>query len=309
MAASSSALARTVRDNNASRDVGSPLTRTIIYVVLSIAAVCALIPFIWMGLTAIKDYGDAIALRFWPWPPLGDSRPAWGNFAEAIRRIGTDSVTGLPLFVRHFLNTVLVTAIVVIGVTLTACMAAYAFAQLEFPGKNLLFIAVLATLMVPDEVLLVPRAVMMYQNYLNWYNTYFALTIPFLVNAFGIFLLRQFFMQVPKDLFDAARIDGAGHLRYLTQVVVPLARPAILTVALFEFIWTWNEFKWTQLVTRDVDMRTVSVGLQGFLQGDGGSEPQLAMAVAVMVVVPVILLYLFTQSYFKEGIATSGLKG
>ena len=283
--------------------------KAIIYPVLILVSLAALMPFVWMFLTSIKDYGDALKITWWPWPPFGSSQPAWGNFNEAIRLIGVDTVTGLPLFVRQLLNTAFVTICVVIGTTFTSCLAAYAFAQLNFPGKNLVFVLVLVTLMIPDEVTLVPRAVMMYQNYLNWYNSYLALTVPFLASAFAIFLLRQFFMQIPKDFFDAAQIDGAGHLRYLSTIVVPLARPAILTTALLQFIWTWNEFKWTQLVTRDVDMRTVSVGLQGFLNSDGGAEPQLAMAVAVMVVIPVILLYLFTQQYFKEGITSSGVKG
>ena len=294
--------------NNASSQ--TPFSaKIIIYPVLILVSIGALLPFVWMFLTSIKDYGDAIKIDLWPWAPIGNSQPAWGNFNEAIQLIGTDTATGLPLFLRQILNTAFVTACVVVGTTVTSCMAAYAFAQLNFPGKNVVFVLVLITLMIPDEVTLVPRAVMMYQNYLNWYNSYLALIVPFLANAFGIFLLRQFFMQIPKDFFDAAQIDGAGHIRYLTTIVVPLARPAILTVALLEFIWTWNEFKWTQLVTRDVDMRTVSVGLQGFLNGDGGSQPQLAMAVAVMVVIPVVLLYLFTQQYFKEGITSSGVKG
>lgn len=283
--------------------------KLVIYPVLILVSLAALMPFVWMFLTSIKDYGDALKITWWPWPPFGNSQPTWGNYSEAIRLIGVDAVTGLPLFVRQLLNTAFVTLCVVVGTTFTSCLAAYAFAQLNFPGKNLVFVLVLVTLMIPDEVTLVPRAVMMYQNYLNWYNSYLALTVPFLASAFSIFLLRQFFMQIPKDFFDAAQIDGAGHLRYLSTIVVPLARPAILTTALLQFIWTWNEFKWTQLVTRDVDMRTVSVGLQGFLNSDGGAEPQLAMAVAVMVVIPVVLLYLFTQQYFKEGITSSGVKG
>jgi ABC-type glycerol-3-phosphate transport system permease component len=291
----------------------------IIYPALILIAFIALVPFLWMGLTSIKDYGDVISLKFWPWPPLGNSQPAWGNFARAIEIIGKDN-TGLEffgitlfkdgsLFLRQFFNTVFVTGVVVMGVVVTSCMAAYAFAQLQFPGKSILFVIVLATLMIPDDLTLVPRAVMMNKNYLNWYDSYRALTIPFLASAFGIFMLRQFFLQIPKDLFDAARIDGAGHIRYLLQVVVPLARPAILSVALFNFIWTWNEFKWTQLVTKDTNMRTFSVSLQSFLQGEGGAETQLAMAVALMVVIPVIMLYFFTQKYFTEGIATTGLKG
>ncbi len=280
-----------------------------IYVVLIIAAVAALIPFVWMLMTSVKTFGDTLSLTIWPWPPFGKSVPQFNNFGDAIRQIGVDRETGLPLFVRQFLNTSFVTAVIVVGVTTTSIMAAYAFANLEFPGKRVIFLIVLLTLMFPDDLTLIPRAVMMFKNYLDWYDSYLALTIPFIASAFGIFLVRQFMMQIPADLFDAARIDGAGHIRYLTQIVIPLARPAIVTVALFHFIWTWNEFKWTQLVTKDVNMRTVSVGMQDFLQGDGGTNAHLAMAVAVMVVLPIILLYLFTQKYFTEGITTTGLKG
>ena len=280
-----------------------------IYVVLTISAVAALIPFIWMLMTSVKTFGDTLSLTIWPWPPFGKSVPQFNNFGDAIRQIGVDRETGLPLFVRQFLNTSFVTAVIVVGVTTTSIMAAYAFANLEFPGKRVIFLVVLLTLMFPDDLTLIPRAVMMFKNYLDWYDSYLALTIPFIASAFGIFLVRQFMMQIPADLFDAAQIDGAGHIRYLTQIVIPLARPAIVTIALFHFIWTWNEFKWTQLVTKDVNMRTVSVGMQDFLQGDGGTNAHLAMAVAVMVVLPIILLYLFTQKYFTEGITTTGLKG
>lgn len=281
----------------------------LIYLVLIVVGVASLIPFLWMVMTSVKDYGDVVSLRLWPWPPLGNSTPRFDNFAEAIRLIGVDQDTGLPMFFRHVLNTALVTAIVITSSVITSVLAAYAFAQLEFPAKNVLFILVLATFMIPEELILVPRAVMMNKNYLNWYNTVPAMVAPFLVNAFGIFLIRQFFLQIPRDLYDAARIDGAGHMRYLTTIMIPLARPAILTLALLEFIWTWNEFRWIQLVTSSSNMRTVSVGLVGFLQTDGGAQTQLAMAVAVMVVLPVVVLYFFTQRYFTEGITTTGLKG
>ncbi len=281
----------------------------LIYLVLIVVGIISVVPFIWMLLTSIKDYGDVMSLRFWPWPPLGNSTPRFDNFAEAIRLIGVDRDTGLPMFFRHVLNTLLVTGIVVASSVATSVLAAYAFAQLQFPAKDVLFILVLATFMIPEELVLVPRAVMMNKNYLNWYNTIPAMVAPFLADAFGIFLIRQFFLQVPRELYDAARIDGAGHLRYLAMIMVPLAKPAIVTLALLEFIWTWNEFRWIQLVTASSNMRTVSVGLVGFLQTDGGSQTQLAMAVAVMVVLPIIILYLFTQRYFTEGITTTGLKG
>ena len=296
---------------DARRASGRPLgeVNPLIYLVLIIVGIASLIPFVWMVLTSVKDYGDVVSLRFWPWPPLGNSTPRFDNFAEAIRLIGVDRDTGLPMFFRHVLNTAAVTAIVIASSVTTSVLAAYAFAQLEFPAKNALFILVLATFMIPEELILVPRAVMMNKNYLNWYNTLPAMVAPFLANAFGIFLIRQFFLQIPRDLYDAARIDGAGHMRYLTLVMIPLARPAILTLALLEFIWTWNEFRWIQLVTSSSNMRTVSVGLVGFLQTDGGAQTQLAMAVAVMVVLPVVVLYFFTQRYFTEGITTTGLKG
>ena len=284
-------------------------TRWLLYAILIVIAIIALIPFAWMLLTSINDLGDVISLKVWPWPPLGNAVPQWNNYPDAIALIGTDPDTGMPMFFRQLLNTGFVTACVIIGVTVTSVMAAYAFALLNFPGKSVLFILVLATLMIPDDLTLIPRTVMMYKNYLNWYNSFAALTVPFLASAFGIFLIRQFFMQIPRDLFDAARIDGAGHIRYLLKIMVPLSRPAILTVALFNFIWTWNEFKWAQLVTRDNNMRMISVGLQNFLQGEGGTSTHLAMAVAAMVVAPILVVFFFTQKYFTEGITTTGIKG
>lgn len=311
----------------------------LLYVVLILVGVIALAPFVWMLLSSIKSFGDFsfvdfsnlknIGKSFWPWPPFGDSAPAFGNFAEAMDRIDRSSdyktLTGIPLFVRQFINTLGISVVTVFGVLTTSALAAYAFAMLEFPGRNVLFVIVLLTLMIPEELVLVPRVIMMYEPLtaeaaigqdilisliprLGWQNTAMALTIPFMTSAFAIFLLRQYFMQIPKELFDAARIDGAGHMRYLTTMMTPLAKPAIMTVGLLQFIGSWNEFKWTQLVTRTLEQRTLSVSLQNFLQTDGGAEGQLAMAVAVLIVVPIIILYFFTQQYFVEGVAKSGLK-
>lgn len=311
----------------------------LLYVVLIMVGVIALAPFVWMLLSSIKSFGDFsfvdfsnlknIGKSFWPWPPFGDSAPAFGNFAEAMDRIDRSSdyktLTGIPLFVRQFINTLGISVVTVFGVLTTSALAAYAFAMLEFPGRNILFVIVLITLMIPEELVLVPRVIMMYEPLtaeaaigqdilisliprLGWQNTAMALTIPFMTSAFAIFLLRQYFMQIPKELFDAARIDGAGHMRYLTTMMTPLAKPAIMTVGLLQFIGSWNEFKWTQLVTRTLEQRTLSVSLQNFLQTDGGAEGQLAMAVAVLIVVPIIILYFFTQQYFVEGVAKSGLK-
>ena len=219
----------------------------------------------------------------------------------------------VPVF-RYALNNIIVSVVIVSGVMITSVLAAYAFALMDLPGKNFLFLLLLATIMIPADLTIVPKAVMMYQlknpfGAGSWYNTYLALTIPFLASVFGIFLLRQFFMQIPRDLFDAALIDGSGHLRFLVKIVLPLSKPALVSVALINFIWAWDSFKWPLLVTRDSNMRVLATGLQSFLTGEGGTKVQLMMAFSAMVVVPVIVFYFFTQKYFTEGIQTTGLKG
>ncbi len=281
--------------------------RTGIYVVLTIGAIIAVIPFIYMLLSAVKSYGSIINNNFWPWWPLGTEAPQWSNFPDAIQTIGFDKQWGVPLFYRYFSNSAIVTLAIVIGTLFTSILAAYTFAFIKVPGRNILFMFILATLMIPNDLTLVPKLVMMYN--FKWYNTYLALTVPFMVSVFGIFLLRQFYQQIPKDLFDAALIDGAGHIRYLFSIVLPLSKPAVITVALLNFIWSWDSFKWPLLVTRNSNMRVLAVGLQQFLVGEGGTKEQLMMAFATMVVLPVLIFYFFTQRYFTEGIARTGIKG
>ncbi len=281
--------------------------RTGIYVVLTFGAIVAVIPFIYMLLSAVKSYGSIINNNFWPWWPLGTEAPQWSNFPDAIQTIGFDKQWGVPLFYRYFSNSAIVTLAIVVGTLFTSILAAYTFAFIKVPGRNILFMFILATLMIPNDLTLVPKLVMMYN--FKWYNTYLALTVPFMVSVFGIFLLRQFYQQIPKDLFDAALIDGAGHIRYLFSIVLPLSKPAVITVALLNFIWSWDSFKWPLLVTRNSNMRVLAVGLQQFLVGEGGTKVQLMMAFATMVVLPVLIFYFFTQKYFTEGIARTGIKG
>lgn len=286
---------------------GPSLSRVLTYAVLIVGAIIAAAPFVYMVLGSLKSYGSVITNRFWPWWPFGDEPVQWQNYSEAIETIGTDAQWGVPLFYRYLFNSVLVAAVTVAGTLATSIMAAYTLAFIDVPGKNILFIAILATLMIPADLTLVPKVVMMFR--FKWYNTYLALTAPFLVSVFGIFLLRQFFMQVPKDLYDAAQIDGAGHLLYLSRVVVPISRPAVITVALLNFIWSWDSFRWPLLVTRDSNMRVLAVGLQQFLAGEGGTKTHLLMAFATMVVLPVLVFYFFTQKHFTEGISRTGIKG
>jgi ABC-type glycerol-3-phosphate transport system permease component len=288
--------------------------RAAIYVVLTLGAALSLVPFVYMLMTSVKSYGSLITGNLWPWPPFGSETLQWQNYPDAIRAIGWDNDWQMFLFFRYALNSIIVGGAIVMGTLVTSILAAYAFAQMRIPGKNVLFMLLLATVMIPADLTVVPKAVMMYElknpfGPGSWYNTYLALTVPFLASVFGIFLLRQFFLQIPKELFDAALIDGCGHLRYLFTIVVPIARPAIVSVAMLNFLWSWDSFKWPLLVTRDNSMRVLAVGLQQFLVGEGGTNTQLMMAFSAMVIVPVIVFYFFTQRYFTEGIATTGIKG
>jgi ABC-type glycerol-3-phosphate transport system permease component len=278
-----------------------------IYVILLVCGIVALVPFAYMILSSLKSYGSLINNNFWPWPPFGTEAPQWINYGTAIQEVGWDSKWGTWLFVRYVANSTIVALATVSGVLITSSLAAYAFAQIDLPGKNALFLMLLATIMVPSDLVLVPKVVLMYN--FGWYNTYPALIVPFTVSVFAIFLLRQFFLQIPRDLYDAARIDGSGHVTYLISVVLPLSSPAVVTIALLSFIWAWDEFKWPLLVTRDTNMRVVGVGLQQFMAGEGGSETQLLMALATLVVAPVLIGYFLAQRFFTEAIITTGIKG
>ncbi|MFN8633583.1 MAG: carbohydrate ABC transporter permease [Chloroflexota bacterium] len=274
--------------------------------VIAIAAVAAVVPFLYMLTTAFKTYAAVINNVIWPWPPFGGESLQVGNFWQAITTTGWDNQWGMYLFFRYLANSIIVTGCIVFGSLVTSSLAAYALGRMDLPGKQILFVGVLVTMMMPEDLTLVPKLVMMFN--FRWYNTYFALIVPSLVSVFSIFLLRQFFMQIPKDLFEAAMLDGMGHLRFLISIVVPLSKPALLTVGLLNFIWAWDAFKWPLLVTRDSSMRVLSVGLQQFMQGQG-TQVHLLMAFATMVIVPVLILYFITQKQFREGILNAGLKG
>jgi multiple sugar transport system permease protein len=283
------------------------LGRASIYVVLILGAIASLLPFVYMVMTSLKSYGSVVDNNFWPWPPFGTEPVQWNNYPTALQQIGFDRQTGTPLFVRYLANSVLVTACIVGGTLISSTLAAYALAKLNLPGKNLLFLTILAIIMVPEDATLVPKVVMIYN--LHWYNTYLALIVPFTVNVVAIFLLRQFFMQIPKELYEAAVMDGMGHLRFLWSIVVPLSKPALLTVALLNFIWSWDSFKWPLLVTRDVGMRVLGVGLQQFKSGEGGTNVHYLMVFATLVVIPVLFFYFLLQKQFREAITTVGIKG
>ncbi len=278
-----------------------------IYVVLIVGAIVSVLPFIFMISTAFKSYGSVINNIIWPWPPFGTEAPQTGNFVQAVQDTGWDRDWGTWLFIRYILNSVIVAVVTVTGVLVTSTLAAYALAQMNVPGKNVIFLIILASIMVPSDLTLVPKVVLMFS--LGWYNTYLALTVPFLSSVFAIFLLRQFFLQVPKDLFDAALIDGSSRIRYLVSIVLPLSKPAVVTIGLLQFIWSWDSFQWPLLVTRNSNMRVIAVGMQQYMAQEGGTNTQLMMAFASVVVVPVLILYFLTQRYFTQGFIMSGIKG
>ncbi len=250
------------------------------------------LPFFWMVATSLKTEMEVAQYPPSPLPAV----PQWGNYAAAW--------SAAP-FGRYFLNSLLVATLVTLCVAWTALWAGYAFGQLRFPGKRLLFALYLSTLMIPFEVVLIPNFLLVRQ--LGWYDTYRALVVPWGASAFSIFLLTQFFRTLPTDFQDAAQLDGCSHWQYLGKIAAPLARPPLVTAGLFAFLGSWNGLLWPLLVTQREEMRTIEVGMQNFLQAEGPS-PQLLMAAATLAMLPILALFFFAQRTFVEGVA-AGLKG
>ncbi len=267
-----------------------------VYLALTVGAILSLTPFLYMISTSLMSLGETINRRLLP------STPQWANYQVAWSEAD---------FALYFRNSVIITAIVIVGVLVTCTLAGYAFARIEFPGREVIFMAMLATLMIPGTVTFIPNFLMVRGDIIpwgSWLNTLPALTVPFMATAFIIFLFRQFFIAIPHELWDAARIDGAGHTRFLTAVVIPMSRPVMMTATLLTFVTSWNEFLWPLLVTTTPKWRPLGVGLYTFLS-EAGPETHLLMAGAVITVLPVLVVYFITQKQFTEGIATSGLKG
>jgi ABC-type glycerol-3-phosphate transport system permease component len=267
------------------------------YTVLTTGTFFAAFPFFWMVSASLMNLTEATGRAYLP------RVPQWSNYIKAW----TDANFG-----EYFINSVIIAVITIAGQLLFSTLAAYAFAQIEFPAKTFIFTLLLSTLMIPEAVVWIPNFITVTWlgrvGPIPWINNWPALTVPFMASAFSIFLLRQFFQQIPKELWDAAQIDGAGHLLYLFQVIIPLSRPAMLTVILFTFIGSWNALAWPILVTTTLDWRPISYGLSSFLD-EAGSFIHLQMAGSVLAILPILVIYLLIQKQFTEGIATTGLKG
>jgi ABC-type glycerol-3-phosphate transport system permease component len=277
---------------------GRIISRILIYIVLIGGAVVALFPFFWMISTSLMSLGETINRQLLP------KAPQFGNFVEAWSE---------AKFGKYFFNSVMVTAGTLAGLLFTSILAGYAFARINFKGRNFIFTLFLATMMMPESVTWIPNFLMIRGAIVplpggTWLNTFWALTVPFMANAFSIFLLRQFFAQVPMDLWDAARIDGCDHTRFLIQIVLPISKAPIMTVLLFGFTASWNAFTWPLLVTTNDTWRPMMVGLWTFVR-EAGPQTHLLMAGAVISLIPILIIYFLTQKQFTEGIATTGLKG
>ncbi|MGC8740756.1 MAG: carbohydrate ABC transporter permease [Candidatus Sumerlaeaceae bacterium] len=275
------------------RRVRRALWLVVIYTLLIIGGAIFALPFLWMVRTALMDYAQVLRVPI-EWIP----QPVrWGNFREAL------GFMDFPILLR---NTLVITLLVIIGQLLSCSLVAFGFARLEFPGREFLFFVLLSTMMLPAMVTEIPRFILF--RHFGWIDSILPLVVPAYFGApFFIFLLRQFFKTIPKDLDDAARIDGCSAWRIWWQIMLPLSKPVLAVVVIFGFIWTWNDFWGPLIYLRTADKKTLSLGLQVF-QGIYQTYYHYLMAASLVVLSPVLALYVFCQRYFTQGIVMTGMK-
>jgi ABC-type glycerol-3-phosphate transport system permease component len=273
--------------------------RVLLYVVLVFGAFLALLPFLYMTANSLKTYGETITrvsalpfdARFWP------STPQWVNYLDAWRDAD---------FSRFFVNSIVIAAVTVSGIYVTSIMAAYAFSKLHFAGRNVIFTILLATLMIPETVLLIPNYLVVAR--FGWIDRLPALSVPFMGSAFFIFLIRQFFNQIPNGLLESARMDGATHVGILVRIVVPLSRAPLFTVGFLAFTGSWNALQWPLVVTQTPRWRPISVGLTTFIN-EAAALIHLRLAGSMIALLPIVVIYIIAQRQITEAIARTGLKG
>jgi ABC-type glycerol-3-phosphate transport system permease component len=266
----------------------------IIYILLIIFSIIFALPFYWLVSTSLKT--DPQIFVF---PPIWIPNPIdWGNYPEAL--------TYIP-FMLYLRNTLIIVVFVVVGSLLSCSLVAYGLSKIKWPGRDLLFFIALSTMMLPYQVIMIPIFII-FKN-LGWVNSFKPLTVPaFFGNAFFIFLLRQFFMSIPMELSDAARIDGCSEFRIYSRIVLPLAKPVLATVGLFSFMGSWNDFLGPLIYISDPNKYTISLGLAMY-RSQYGSQWAMLMAASTVVILPIIIIFFFTQRTFIQGIALTGLKG
>lgn len=271
--------------------------KTVTYLFLLLGVAVSITPFVWMIATSLMSLGEAQSIRWIP------SALHFENYIRAWQE---------AQFSEYFVNSVIITVVTLVGQVTFSVLAAYAFARIDFPGRDLIFTVMLSTMMIPAMVIIIPNFITVTWlgriGPVKWVNNWPALTIPFMGNVFSIFLLKQFFAQIPDELWDSARIDGAGHLRFLLTVVMPLSKAPLMVIIVLSFIGSWNALAWPLLVTNSPEWRPIAVGLSNFVD-EAGQELHLMMAGAFITIIPILIIYFFTQKQFTESIARSGLKG
>lgn len=272
------------------------LTRAISFIILAIGSVLFMVPLVWQILTSLKTSAETMQ-----YPPVWlPAEPQWQNYTLLFERyaIGTAA-----------LNSIMVSTFVIIGTIISSSMAAYGFARLRMPGKQTIFVLLLSTLMLPGIVLIIPQFVLFQR--MQWINSFYPLIVPaFFGNVFYIFLMRQFLLTIPRDLEEAARIDGAGYLRIYALIAMPLIVPAVIVVAVYTFVATWNDFLTPLIYLSDEDKYTLAIALR-YLQGGMRSRPEthLLMAGSTIAILPCIVLFLLAQRWFIQGTVVTGSKG
>jgi multiple sugar transport system permease protein len=269
-------------------------TRSLLLAILLTISVMFILPFFWMLMTSLKA---PVELMKWP-PGWFPDTFRWQNYEEAV--------TYIPFF-RYVGNTMVITLGSIVGVLISCPMVAYGFSHINWPGRDVLFVVMLMTIMIPFPVTMLPLYVLFAR--IGWINTYLPLVLPLFFGVpFYIFLLRQFFMTIPGELTDAARIDGASEPRIYLQLILPLTKPALATVVLFQFLSSWSDFLGPLLYLRDSDMFTIAVGLQMF-HSEHDTEFHLLMAASTALTVPIIVIFYLVQRTFIQGITLTGLQG
>ena len=272
-----------------------PVVRSLILIALVLSAVAFLAPFAWMVSTSLKPLNETMSLP----PRWIPSTIQWKNYPAAIAE--------MQYFWRYAGNSLFLCVMSVIGTVASSALAAYGFSRVEWRGRDKWFLVLLATMMIPFPVVMVPIYGLFKE--LGWIGTFKPLWVPaFFAGAFNVFLLRQFFMTLPKDISEAARIDGCSEIQIFLRVILPLSRPALLVVALFQFLFTWNDFLGPLIFLTNQEDFTLALGLQSFQSQNGGTSWHYLMAASTLVILPVIVLFFFTQRSFTEGIASTGAK-
>ena len=268
------------------------------YIILSIVAIVSIYPFFYMISTSFMTVGEATNQYLFP------KKLMFENYFH----VWTSSN-----FQRYTLNSLIISSIIVSGILFTSIPAAYSFARIDFPFKNAIFYFLIISLMIPEIIMLLPHLLIIRGEIIplpfgpSWMNSLQGLTVPFMGNIFVIFLLRQYFKKIPKELWEAARMDGASHFYFLYKVVIPLSLPIIVTVSLFSFILAWNAFAWPLLILTKEDWYPVTVSIYGYIR-EVGPQFNLLMAACVISILPILTLYFFTQKLFLESISNFGLK-